>query len=82
VRNLPELPGKPALVVFDGARAFRKWRLHFPSVSWFVVLDRSDPEYVNTIQVVEEEYGQRARSEDLGPPPPLGIEVTMFEART
>jgi hypothetical protein len=81
VRSLPEFPGAPALVIFDGARTFKKWRLHFGSSNSLVILDRSDPEYASTVQVVEEEYGHRVRAQVLGPPPPLAIEVTSFEAR-
>jgi hypothetical protein len=59
--NLPErLNGaEPVTVVFDGTKAFRRWRQEWRRSSWIVVLDRSSGNFHEGVALVEEEYALR-----------------------
>lgn len=79
-RTRPRVDSDQGLVVFDGSRAFLRWRGAFPRRHWVVVLDRTDPQFSETVTVQADLYESRAVVQDhLNPRnPPLGIEVVRF----
>jgi hypothetical protein len=53
---------QPALVIFDGAGALRRWREGWRDSGWIIILDRTSPQFAEGVGLVEEEYVQRATS--------------------
>jgi hypothetical protein len=72
---------QPALVIFDGTASFRHWRETWRGAPWLVVLDRSSQHFDEGVQLVEEEFAERASAhpevpEQLEAPP--GCEMMAF----
>lgn len=75
---------QPAVVIFDGAESFRKWREKWRTPAWVVVLDRTSPQFGEGVALVEDEFVQRRVGEDdpfADLEIPLGIEVMSFWGR-
>ena len=74
---------QPAVVVFDGAQGFRRWKEAWRSSAWVVVLDRTSTQFEEGVALVEEEFFQRIDDADLvnGLDVPPGIEVMGFRRR-
>jgi hypothetical protein len=72
---------QPHLVIFDGTAGFRNWRESWRNAPWLIVLDRSSPHFDEGVQLVEEEFAERA-SEHLETPErleaPAGTELMAF----
>jgi hypothetical protein len=71
---------QPDLVIFDGTAAFRRWRENWRTGPWLVVLDRTSPHFDEGVQLVEEEFAERASANTQTPAiePPDGTELTAF----
>lgn len=71
---------QPDLVIFDGTAAFRHWRETWRNAPWLVVLDRTSPHFDEGVQLVEEEFAERASAQTGTPEidPPKGTELTAF----
>jgi hypothetical protein len=71
---------QPDLVIFDGTASFRHWRENWRRVPWLVVLDRTSQHFDEGVQLVEEEFAERASAQleqpNLVPPP--GTELMAF----
>lgn len=50
----------PALVVFDGSRAFGNWRSQWEDANWVVLLDRSSPSAAEGAAAVVDAFAMRA----------------------
>lgn len=78
-----ELPvaDTPHVAVFDGARAFSRYRSHFQDSSWIAVLDRCSARFQEGVDVANQEFAVRRGSapylEDLQVP--RGTELQAFE---
>lgn len=87
-RSLPErMKLKPRAVVFDGTRGFLRWRNHYPSSAWIVVLDRNDPQFAEGVDEVNAEMAMNSGPESVlcvetglpsKMPIPPGVEVCAF----
>jgi hypothetical protein len=51
-----------AAVIFDGALGFLKWRETFVNQNWVVILDRTEPNFLNACAAVNAEYASRSES--------------------
>ena len=71
----------PHVVVFDGARAFIRYRSRFTGSSWIVILDRCSPGLIEGADVANGEFAKRASNADLMSTlvAPAGTEVQAFE---
>ena len=71
----------PHVVVFDGARAFSRYRSHFRKSSWIAVLDRCSATFREGVDVANQEFAIRrgtvAYLDGVGVP--SGTEVQAFE---
>ena len=71
----------PAAVIFDGALAFLKWREHYPGFNWIVLLDRTDNNFWEGAEALNQDYIKNRTSIkpilDL-PPVPAGIEMILY----
>ena len=72
----------PSLVTFDGVAGFRRWRHLYRKSDWLVVLDRGRNDYAEGVALVESEHARRTADADLAlPPPPPGVELSLFKVR-
>lgn len=74
----------PALVVFDGAQGFLKWRDNFPSSHWLVLLDSTSPNFESGRNELNNRYLQRSETEpslDSFPVLPEGVEMIVFQEK-
>jgi hypothetical protein len=73
----------PHVVVFDGGRAFARYRARFRQSSWIVILDRCSPTLVEGAEIANEEFATRAGNTDLldALAVPPGTEIQAFERR-
>jgi hypothetical protein len=73
----------PHVVVFDGARAFARYRTEFAQSSWIAILDRCSPALMEGAEIANEEFATRASDIDLadGLTVPAGTEVQAFQRR-
>jgi hypothetical protein len=72
---------QPDLVVFDGTASFRNWRETWRTAPWLVVLDRTSPYFDEGVQLVEEEFVERASAQPIAPErfeAPPGTELMAF----
>lgn len=69
-----------AAVIFDGSLGFLKWRETFGNQNWVVVLDRTEPNFINACAVVNAEYASRSESKIHLPVPhiPPAVEMMVF----
>lgn len=78
---LPEVAAlEPPLIVFDSSHAFLKHRNSFPSGNWVAIIDRSSDRSVESVEVLNQLYAQRLRSEDLSAllELPAGVDAMSF----
>ena len=72
---------RPAVVIFDGAEAFRRWKEAWRSCAWLIVLDRTSRQFDEAVALVEQEFIER-RYDDDDPLADLdvapGIELMSF----
>ena len=73
----------PHVVVFDGARAFARYRTEFMQSSWIAILDRCSPGLMEGVEIANEEYATRENDIDLtgSLSVPAGTEVQAFQRR-
>lgn len=83
--NKPEIAAdsninSDALVIFDGALGFLKWREIYRNHNWVVILDHTDTNFPNAVAEVNREYINRSETViDLDYNPlPTGIELMFF----
>jgi hypothetical protein len=71
----------PHVVVFDGARAFTRYRSEFTRSSWIVILDRCSPGLIEGADVANGEFARRTGDADFMDMmiAPSGTEVQVFE---
>lgn len=73
----------PALMVFDGARAYLKCHHLWPNSHAAVILDRTDIHFDEATQLINQDFVQRrignAWSQQKLPPIPMNIEVMAYE---
>lgn len=79
----PPVADVPHVAVFDGARAFSRYRSEFPDSSWIVILDRCSPRFREGVDVANVEYAtRRANFNALAAfDVPAGTEIQAFERR-
>lgn len=85
-RRPPRYDGdmQPALVIFDGALGFLKWRDNFPSSHWLVLLDETRPNFDAGRQTLNNLYLQRSGADpsiDGLPSLPAGMEMVLFQEK-
>jgi hypothetical protein len=73
----------PHVAVFDGARAFARYRTEFMQSSWIAILDRCSPALMEGAEIANEEFATRAGEIDLigKLTIPPGTEVQAFQRR-
>lgn len=73
----------PHVVVFDGARAFARYRAQFRHSSWVAILDRCSPSLFEGTEIANEEFATRVGEVDLFDKltVPPGTEVQAFQRR-
>ncbi len=71
----------PHVAVFDGARAFARYRTEFMQSSWIAILDRCSSGLMEGAEVANEEFATRAGEIDLigQLAVPVGTEVQEFQ---
>lgn len=73
--------GNPDVVIFDGAAGFMKWRDSFRESHLLILLDQTEPLFMEAVQRLNYEYSCRLDDDGLPnffPEPPLGTELTFF----
>lgn len=83
-KALPEHFGDPgpAVVVFDGAAGFIRWRGHFRSSNWIVAIARPGRLADDAASLLNGEYLQNRIEGEFAldtPPVPAGTELTVFQ---
>lgn len=72
------------VTVFDSHNGYLKWRHFYRKSNWIVILDRTEGNFENTIQVINDEY-IKFREDSMFrvsiPKPPAGIELMMYEVK-
>ena len=71
---------EPHIAIFDGAAGFLKWRDDWSDSNRIVVLDRTEPWFVEASQMVNEEYLSRVGEVELSfsKPPPPSVDLVAF----
>lgn len=71
----------PRVAVFDGSRAFARYRKSFEDSSWIAILDRCSPSYSEGVDIANQEFSVRRGAarflDELSLPP--GTEAQFFE---
>jgi hypothetical protein len=89
IATAAELPAElrdaqPAVVIFDGADAFRRWKEAWRHSAWIVLLDRTSRQFGEAVGLIEQEFAER-RHDDGDPfseiDVPPGIELMSFWGR-
>ncbi len=74
---------EPAVVVFDGSRAYIKWHSRWPNPHCMVVLDRTSPTFCEAVRELSQNCVERRTGDEWTekglPPVPAGLEVMVFE---
>jgi hypothetical protein len=73
----------PGLVIFDSPAAFIRWREKWPNSHWAVLLDRTDSEFYDAVDIVNQRYINRINECQFSrlETSPVGIEIVAFEER-
>lgn len=71
----------PAVVIFNGATSFLRWRDSWRTSHWIVLLDRTEPHFDEAVQTCNQEYiSNRAENLLLEPlPAPRGLEFIAYQ---
>ncbi|MEW5953172.1 MAG: hypothetical protein AB1815_05375 [Bacillota bacterium] len=72
----------PAVVIFDGALAFLKWRKMWTGSNWIVLLDRTGPNFWDGAEALNQDYikNRTLKNPELDMPPvPAGFEMILYE---
>jgi len=72
----------PAVAIFDGALAFLKCRDMWAGSNWIVLLDRTDPNFWDGAEALNQDYikNRTLKNPELDMPPVLaGIEMILYE---
>lgn len=81
-RSLDGLPSPPPLAIFDGSLAFLNRGSLFPSSNWLVILDRTEPRFLDAVSEINRLFlVERVESTAhvLLPEAPRGLDATVFE---
>jgi hypothetical protein len=73
--------GIPDIVIFDGAAGFMKWRDSFQKSHLLIMLDQTEPLFMEAVQRLNYEYSCRLENDVLPtsfPNPQPGVELTFF----
>lgn len=72
---------RPSVVVFDGASSFVRSRHHWKRSHWIVLLDRTEVQFQDATDALNEHYIQRTGDVRLRGLPivPVGVEMCLFE---
>lgn len=54
----------PAVVIFDGARGFLRWRERWPSSHWLVMLDRTEADCQDAVDLLNQKFQYRSADGD------------------
>lgn len=79
-----ETSEKPDFVVFDGATGFRKWRDTLRNSHWIVLLSRTDSDFKDAVDLLNQEYlmhGSSIVKSNAMPDLPPGVEAMFFEEK-
>lgn len=80
--ELPAAPRpRPAVVVFDGALGFLKWRHRWSDTHWVVILDRTEPRCVDGANELNARYAGRSlglAQDAASLPRPRAVEVMAY----
>jgi hypothetical protein len=55
----------PHVAVFDGVRAFARYRTEFTKSTWIAILDRCSPGLIEGVEIANEEFATRVSDTDL-----------------
>lgn len=71
----------PAVIIFNGATSFLRWRDSWRTSHWIVLLDRTEPRFDEAVQTLNQEYIlNRVENLLLEPlPAPQGIEIIAYQ---
>lgn len=74
---------KTRVTLFDGSTAFIKTRHYWPNTNWFVILDRTDGNFENAVEVLNGMYSQvRVASVEIERVTiPPGMEILAFTTK-
>lgn len=84
-RRQPNLSGydNPFVTVFDGALGFLKWRDYFRNSHWIILLDRTENNFPEAVDILNQDYMGRVSEEKLEnlSSIPLGVETLVYQDR-
>jgi hypothetical protein len=63
--DVPVTASTPRLAIFDGARAFERWRFRWPHSNWLVLIDRGLPSADDGAAAVSQAYATRTAGSDV-----------------
>jgi len=80
--NLSEY-SKPSITIFDGALGFLKWRDYFRDSHWIILLDRTENNFPEAVDLLNQDYMGRVSEEKLEnlSSIPLGVETLVYQDR-
>jgi hypothetical protein len=80
-RGPPVGSDRAPIVVFDGSKAFLRWRGLWPHSHWIVILDRTERDFGSAVETLNEAYTAYRRETanlDHLPSPPGGVEMMAY----
>lgn len=84
-RKLPSMNHNPDVVIFDGGQAFLKWRHCWDKSNIIVLLDRTEPVFIDAVNEFNNRYIHNRLEDEVSldlPAAPLGVELACFEEET
>jgi len=85
-RRQPNLSGydNPFVTIFDGALGFLKWRDYFRNSHWIILLDRTENNFPEAVDILNQDYMGRVSEEKLEnlSSISLGVETLVYQDRT
>ncbi|MDF5740239.1 MAG: hypothetical protein PUQ00_32565 [Nostoc sp. S13] len=71
----------PHVTIFDGGTGFIKWRDDWRNSHWIILLERTEPHFQESVDIIKSDYANRVNGEEIPNiiPVPPGVEMVVYQ---